>query len=357
MARLSGAVVEIVRFFTLFVVIALLVFINLQHANGGLRQLKSRINETSLTSVGLWTYCVKGDYGAIVLNRMCHFNKTFTHQVCFRSDKKLQNGGVPVVQEILLITASRWLVITSIPLFIALIFIHVVVAEPKSCSLRVIFILIGVGFVLQAIVMGFLIGAWKSSDPKYELSWPWVMSIVSLCVIALIAGLHAFMLCFSNESDEDLDGNADNSTTMKKGSQLGRNIRSIFIFLFFPYFLMQMIAHADQGALKAQSFAQNTDNKPLEYLFAPVEKIPKTASARSTKWATALMGFDYELKYTPGKQIPHADVFKRMDFDADESDNDRPENSTWTILVIDNQIARLDEDIVKTQPAVEETIS
>ena len=35
----------------------------------------------------------------------------------------------------------------------------------------------------------------------------------------------------------------------------------------------------------------------------------------------------------------------------------QPENSTWTILVIDNQIARLDEDIVKTQPAVEETIS
>ena len=70
-------------------------------------------------------------------------------------------------------------------------------------------------------------------------------------------------------------------------------------------------------------FTLQTDNKPLEYLFAPVEKIPKTASARSTKWATALMGFDYELKYTPGKQIPHADVFKRMDFDADESDNDR----------------------------------
>ena len=89
------------------------------------------------------------------------------------------------------------MVITSIPLFIALIFIHVVVAEPKSCSLRVIFILIGVGFVLQAIVMGFLIGAWKSSDPKYELSWPWVMSIVSLCVIALIAGLHAFMVSSS----------------------------------------------------------------------------------------------------------------------------------------------------------------
>ena len=35
----------------------------------------------------------------------------------------------------------------------------------------------------------------------------------------------------------------------------------------------------------------------------------------------------------------------------------QPENSTRTILVSDNQIARLDEDNVKTEPAVEETIS
>ena len=35
----------------------------------------------------------------------------------------------------------------------------------------------------------------------------------------------------------------------------------------------------------------------------------------------------------------------------------QPENSTWTILVSDNQIARLDEDNVKIELAVEETIS
>ena len=35
------------------------------------------------------------------------------------------------------------------------------------------------------------------------------------------------------------------------------------------------------------------------------------------------MGFDYELKYTPGEQIPHADALSRMDFDEYESDNDR----------------------------------
>ena len=35
------------------------------------------------------------------------------------------------------------------------------------------------------------------------------------------------------------------------------------------------------------------------------------------------MGFDYELKYTLGEQIPHADALSRMDFNEDESDNDR----------------------------------
>ena len=35
------------------------------------------------------------------------------------------------------------------------------------------------------------------------------------------------------------------------------------------------------------------------------------------------MGFDYELKYTPGEEIPHADALSRMEFDKDESGNDR----------------------------------
>ena len=35
------------------------------------------------------------------------------------------------------------------------------------------------------------------------------------------------------------------------------------------------------------------------------------------------MGFDYELNYTPLEQIPHANALGRMDFDENESDNDR----------------------------------
>ena len=35
------------------------------------------------------------------------------------------------------------------------------------------------------------------------------------------------------------------------------------------------------------------------------------------------MGFDYELNYTPGEQIPRAYALSRMDFDEEKSDNDR----------------------------------
>ena len=35
------------------------------------------------------------------------------------------------------------------------------------------------------------------------------------------------------------------------------------------------------------------------------------------------MGFDFELKYIPGDQIPHADALRRIDLDEDDSENDR----------------------------------
>ena len=74
--------------------------------------------------------------------------------------------------------------------------------------------------------------------------------------------------------------------------------------------------------LRGSRFTLQTDHKPLKYLFAPDEEITKTALARITRWAIALMGFDYELKYTPREQIPHANALNRTDFDEDESDND-----------------------------------
>ena len=70
--------------------------------------------------------------------------------------------------------------------------------------------------------------------------------------------------------------------------------------------------------LLGRRFTLQTEYKPLKYFFAPDEEIPKTVSARITRWAIALMGFDFELKYTPGEKIPHADALSRLDFDNDD---------------------------------------
>ena len=64
--------------------------------------------------------------------------------------------------------------------------------------------------------------------------------------------------------------------------------------------------------LPGRQFNLQTDHKPLKDLFPPHEQSPKTASARITKRAIALMSFDYLLKYTPGEQTPLADSLSRL---------------------------------------------
>ena len=52
-----------------------------------------------------------------------------------------------------------------------------------------------------------------------------------------------------------------------------------------------------------------------------MRELPKTALNRITRLAIAWMGFNYELKFSPGEQMPHA--LSRTDFHEDESDDDR----------------------------------
>ena len=80
--------------------------------------------------------------------------------------------------------------------------------------------------------------------------------------------------------------------------------------------------------LRERRFALQTDHRPLKYLFAPDKEIPITASARITRWAISLMGFDFGLKYTPGEQISHVDALSRLGFD--DNDND------WVCFDLDN---------------------
>ena len=104
----------------------------------------------------------------------------------------------------------------------------------------------------------------------------------------------------------------------KKLSQAGQNYSNIEREALAIVFVVTIL----KQFLLGRKFNLQTDHKPLKNLFAPDEKIPKTASARTTRCAIALMGFEFELKYTPGGQIHHADALSRLDFD-DDDDNDR----------------------------------
>ena len=86
------------------------------------------------------------------------------------------------------------------------------------------------------------------------------------------------------------------SRKLSQAEQNCSNIeREAFAIVFFVTGLKQF--------LLGRRFTLQTDHKPFKYLFSPDEENPKTALARFTRWAIALMGLDFELKYTTGEQI------------------------------------------------------
>ena len=140
----------------------------------------------------------------------------------------------------------------------------------------------------------------------------------------------------------------------RKLSQAEQNYSNIELETFAIVFVVTRL----KQFLLGRRFTLQTDHKPLKYLFNPNEEIPKTASARITRWAVALMGFDFELKYTPGEQIPHADALSRLDFD-DDDDNDRVCSAIDNIYLVQSDLVtqshiktdlgsnRLFQDVVK----------
>ena len=55
--------------------------------------------------------------------------------------------------------------------------------------------------------------------------------------------------------------------------------------------------------LLGRNFKLQTDQKALQYLFAPDGEIQKSASTRITRWAIALIGLFYKLKYVLGSYM------------------------------------------------------
>ena len=65
-------------------------------------------------------------------------------------------------------------------------------------------------------------------------------------------------------------------------------------------------------------------------------------------WAIALMDCDFELKYTPGEQIPHATASKRTYLDTDNSNNDWVCFAIFSTYLIQNNLVIQAE--FKTEP-------
>lgn len=80
--------------------------------------------------------------------------------------------------------------------------------------------------------------------------------------------------------------------------------------------------------LLGRKFFIRTDHRALEFIFKPDKNLPKHASARIQRWAILMMGYDYDIAYVNGANIPHVDALSRMHFfenqdeDEDESDSE-----------------------------------
>ena len=86
--------------------------------------------------------------------------------------------------------------------------------------------------------------------------------------------------------------------------------------------------------ISGRKFVIITDHRPLVRIFCPRSATPETISTRLTKWSLSLSEYDYEIKYSPGKSIAHADAMSRMNFENEET-------ITRSINFIDDSIISL----------------
>ena len=92
--------------------------------------------------------------------------------------------------------------------------------------------------------------------------------------------------------------------------------------------------------LLGRKFTLRTDHKPLQYIFNPSNQIPKVVSARLARWTITLMAYDYDVQYTPGQDIGHADAMSRLRFKDDEDDLVAVAMATFEKPVIDAEKLR-----------------
>ena len=65
-------------------------------------------------------------------------------------------------------------------------------------------------------------------------------------------------------------------------------------------------------------FVIYTDHKLLLTLFGEEKGVP-TCSGRLQRWSSLLSGYQYELKYRPGKENTNADALSRLPIENEEA--------------------------------------
>ena len=103
--------------------------------------------------------------------------------------------------------------------------------------------------------------------------------------------------------------------------------------------------------LAAKTFEMVTDHRPLLSIFNPAKGIPSTTANRLQRWAIALMGYSYQIRYKATRHHGNADGLSRLPVGDDNSfvDNESIQvNRIQTQIVEDSPI-----DSRKVQTAVD----
>ena len=73
-----------------------------------------------------------------------------------------------------------------------------------------------------------------------------------------------------------------------------------------------------------RQFEIKTDHKPLTHIFSEEKGVPTMASGRIQRWALILGGYNYSIRYKPGKANANADALSRLPLPAKEYDVPKP---------------------------------
>lgn len=90
--------------------------------------------------------------------------------------------------------------------------------------------------------------------------------------------------------------------------------------------------------LVGQKFTILTDHQPLLGIFGENKQIQLSANPRVIRWTLTLSGYNYNLKYRPGKDHGNADGLSRLPLPEQAKEKDTPPEIVCTMETIENSV-------------------